>query len=110
MSRMIYNLIGNCITIGSLNSVLWGANMQADTIRDLITIEGENGEQLSYEVEAMFDMKGETFALLRTGDDTVLMKVEEDQTGQHLVNIKDKTVKASILDAYQIAVEASPAE
>lgn len=84
--------------------------MQSDSIRDLITIEGENGEQLSFEVEAMFDMEGKSYALLSSEEQTVLMRVIEDETGQQLVPISDQIEKESILDAYQVAVEASPAE
>lgn len=84
--------------------------MEGDTIRDLITIEDESGEQLSFEVEAMFDMEGKSYALLRSGDQTVLMEVKEDEKGQHLVQISDQSEKESLLDAYQVAVEASPAK
>ena len=59
--------------------------MENDSIRDLITIEDGNGDQLSFEVEAMFDMEGKTYALLRSGDQTALMEVKEDASGQHLV-------------------------
>ena len=41
--------------------------MENDSIRDLITIEDGNGDQLSFEIEAMFDMEGKTYALLRLG-------------------------------------------
>ncbi|WP_338469376.1 DUF1292 domain-containing protein [Niallia sp. XMNu-256] len=84
--------------------------MQSDSLRDLITIEDENGEQLSFEVEALFEMEGKSYALLRSGDQTTLMMVIEDETGQQLVQISEQIEKESILDAYQIAVEASPAE
>ena len=84
--------------------------MENDSIRDLITIEDGNGDQLSFEVEALFDMEGKTYALLRSGDQTALMAVEEDASGQHLVQITNQSEKESLLDAYQVAVEASPAE
>jgi len=84
--------------------------MENDSLRDLITIENENGQQISYEVEALFEMQGESYALLRNQNDTVLMKVEEDENGQHLVHIANQMAKESLLDAYQIAVDAAPAE
>jgi hypothetical protein len=84
--------------------------MEKDTLRDLITVEDENGNLLSYEVEALFEMEGESYALLRSEDDTVLMKVEEDENGQHLVGLSNEDEKDSILDAYQVAVDAAPAE
>jgi hypothetical protein len=34
--------------------------MENDSIRDLITIEDGNGDQLSFEVEAMFNMERKT--------------------------------------------------
>ena len=79
--------------------------MENDSIRDLITIEDGNGDQLSFEVEA-----DKTYALLRSGDQTALMEVKEDASGQHLVQITNQSEKESLLDAYQVAVEASPAE
>ena len=51
-----------------------------------------------------------TYALLRSGDQTSLMEVKEDASGQHLVQITNQSEKESLLDAYQVAVEASPAE
>ena len=86
--------------------------MENDSIRDLITIEDGNGDQLSFEVEAMFDMEGKAYALLRSGDQTALMEAKEDASGQHLVQIQitNQSEKESLLDAYQVAVEASPAE
>ncbi|WP_338452402.1 DUF1292 domain-containing protein [Niallia oryzisoli] len=84
--------------------------MENDSLRDLVTVEDESGRQLSYEVDALFEMQGESYALLRNENDTVLMRVEEDEKGQHLVNITNQTEKESLLDAYQIAVDAAPAE
>jgi len=83
---------------------------KTDNIRDLITVEDESGNEISYEVEALFDMRGETYALLRSEDDTILMQVEEDEHGQHLIGLSNKAEKDNILDAYQIAVDAAPAE
>ena len=86
-------------------------NLEKDeSIRDLITVEDEAGKEMSYEVEALFDMQGETYALLRSDDDTILMQVEEDEQGQHLVGLSNETEKEAILDAYQIAVDAAPAD
>ncbi|WP_071394898.1 DUF1292 domain-containing protein [Bacillus tuaregi] len=84
--------------------------MENDSLRDLVTVEDESGRQVSYEVEALFEMQGESYALLRNQDDTILMRVEEDEHGQHLVNISSASDKESLLDAYQIAVDSVPAE
>ncbi|WP_053363220.1 DUF1292 domain-containing protein [Bacillus sp. FJAT-27251] len=84
--------------------------MERDEIRDLITVENELGQQISYEVEALFEMNGESYALLRSNEETILMRVEEDNKGQHLVGLSDDSEKEAILDAYEIAVDAAPAE
>ena len=55
-------------------------------------------------------MEEKSYALLRSGDQTVLMRVIEDKAGQHLVQVSEQIEKESILDAYQVAIEASPAE
>ena len=84
--------------------------MEGDALRDLITIKGENGELLSYEVEALFDMEEKTYALLRSGNETILMRVDSDEKGQFLEKIYNQSEKDSLLDAFQIAVDASPAD
>jgi hypothetical protein len=84
--------------------------MERDEIRDLITVENEHGQQVSYEVEALFEMNGESYALLRSSEETILMKVEEDDKGQHLVGLSDDIEKEAILDVYEIAVDAAPAD
>lgn len=84
--------------------------MEKDEIRDLITVENDRGQQVSYEVEALFEMNGASYALLRSNDETLLMRVEEDDKGQHLVGLSDNREKDAILDAYEIAVDAAPAE
>ncbi|MFS0636004.1 DUF1292 domain-containing protein [Mesobacillus foraminis] len=84
--------------------------MEQDSIRDLVTVEDDQGNLLSYEVEALFEMQGESYALLRSNEETVLMRVEEDGKEQYLVGLSDKDDKDAILDAYQVAVDAAPAE
>ena len=84
--------------------------MDRDTIRDLVVVEDGNGQELSYEVEALFEMKGESFALLRSDAETILMRVEEEGDEQYLVGVSNQIDKDSILDAYQVAVDAAPAE
>ncbi|WP_349774443.1 DUF1292 domain-containing protein [Mesobacillus maritimus] len=89
----------------------WGETMiKSENIRDLITVEDEAGNEILYEVEALFDMRGETYALLRSENDTVLMQVEEDEDGQHLIGLSNHSEKEAILDAYEIAVDAAPAD
>ncbi|WP_455920545.1 DUF1292 domain-containing protein [Priestia megaterium] len=79
--------------------------------RDFVTIEDENGIEKQYAVEALFDMKEQTYALLQSNGETLLMRVEEDDNDeQYLVGLTNQQERESILDAYQIAVEAAPAE
>lgn len=80
-----------------------------EPIRDIITISDESGNETDFSVEALFDMNDDTFALLRDGEETVLMKVENEESEQYLVGITDEE-KESVLDAYEIAVQANPAE
>ena len=80
-----------------------------DVYRDIITIENKNGNQENYSVEALFEMKGQSYAMLKSDRDnqTIVMKVEEEGTDQYLVSIKNDKDHNSLLDAYQIAVEGT---
>ncbi|RDZ11015.1 DUF1292 domain-containing protein [Priestia megaterium] len=78
--------------------------------RDLITIEDERGIEKQYAVEALFDMRNQTYALLQSNGEALLMRVENEKGEQYLVGLTDPEERDSILDAYQIAVEATPAE
>jgi hypothetical protein len=79
--------------------------MEPNEIRDQITVEDEHGQQLNFSVEALFDMKDHSYALLTSNEETLLMRVE-----QYLVGISDPNERDSILQAYEIAVEANPAD
>lgn len=78
--------------------------------RDTVTVEDENGDEKEYAIEALFDMDNHMYALLRDQSDTIVMKVEDEGDEQFLVGIDNPSEMESILDAYQIAVEAAPAE
>ncbi|MBT2683422.1 DUF1292 domain-containing protein [Bacillus sp. ISL-37] len=84
--------------------------MKNDSIRDLVTVTDDRGKERQFEVEALFEMNGESFAMLRDEDGTVLMRVEEDGGNQFLVGLESDLEKSDLLDAYQIAVDAAPAE
>jgi hypothetical protein len=84
--------------------------MENDSIRDLVTVLDDKGNQRQYEVEALFEMNGETFAMLRDQEGTVLMRVEDQDGQQFLVGLNNEMDKSNLLDAYQIAVDAAPAE
>ncbi|ADU30637.1 DUF1292 domain-containing protein [Evansella cellulosilytica] len=84
--------------------------MDFENIRDQITIEDDKGNHKDFNVEALFEMDGQSYALI-TGDyEALLMRIEEDTHAQYLVGITDPTEREAILEAYEIAVEASPAE
>ncbi|MGM0846280.1 MAG: DUF1292 domain-containing protein [Bacillota bacterium] len=80
-----------------------------DVYRDMVTIEDENGQQEEYTVEALFEMKGESYAMLKSdpSNHTIVMKVEEEGDDQFLVSIKNEEDVDSILTAYQVAVEGT---
>ncbi|WVE35355.1 DUF1292 domain-containing protein [Priestia megaterium] len=78
--------------------------------RDLITIEDEKGIEKQYAVEALFDMRNQTYALLQSNGEVLLMRVEDEKGEQYLVGLTDPEERDPILDAYQIAVEATPTD
>jgi hypothetical protein len=78
--------------------------------RDFITIEDDEGNHKDFAVEALFDMEGESYALLKAKDRTIIMKIEGEEGDQDLVGISDPMESEAILDAYQIAVKHAPAE
>ncbi|MFB5281066.1 DUF1292 domain-containing protein [Peribacillus sp. Hz7] len=73
--------------------------------RDYITVEDEKGNRKDYAIEALFDMKEESYALLKGEEETIVMKVEGEEGNQYLLGISDPLESEAILDAYQIAVE-----
>ncbi|MEB1807055.1 MAG: DUF1292 domain-containing protein [Bacillaceae bacterium] len=84
--------------------------MEPNELRDHITVEDEHGNEMDYAVEALFDMDEHSYALLSSDDETVLMRVEDHEGEQQLVGISDPEERDAILSAYEIAVEANPAE
>lgn len=79
-------------------------------IRDRIVIADEQGRQQEFGVEGLFEVDDESYVLLTSEDDTMLMKIEGEGDEQELVGIQDPELLQSLLDAYQIAVAAVPAE
>ncbi|MFL6562272.1 MAG: DUF1292 domain-containing protein [Bacillus sp. (in: firmicutes)] len=84
--------------------------MNRDEPRDYITILDEKGNLKDFAVEALFDMEDESYALLKSEDETIVMKIEGEEGYQDLVGINDPSESEAILAAYQIAVEHAPAE
>lgn len=79
-------------------------------IRDVIIVEDAQGHQQEFGIEGLLELDDQSYVLLASEDDTVLMKVEGEGDDQELVGIQDPELLQSLLDAYQIAVEAAPAE
>lgn len=79
-------------------------------MRDYVTIEDDHGHEKQYAVEALFDMEDQSYALLSSEEETILMRVEGDDEDRYLVGITDEEESEAILSAYQIAVENAPAE
>jgi hypothetical protein len=85
--------------------------MNSDVYRDKIVVLDETGNEKELSIEALFDMKDKTYALLRSerdGNDTFVMQVENTDDGQFLTGISDPSERHMILDAYEIAVDANP--
>ncbi|MFS0863759.1 DUF1292 domain-containing protein [Fredinandcohnia sp. 179-A 10B2 NHS] len=87
--------------------------MDNEIYRDKIVVKDENGDEKQFSVEALFDMKEKTYALLRSeqnAEDTFVMEVENSDEGQFLVGLYDNHERDMVLDAYEIAVQANPAD
>ncbi len=81
--------------------------------RDVITVQDEYGEEKQFSVEALLSIKTETYALLTPKEkieDTYIMQVKDEEDGQYLIGINDPTKTSMVLDAYEIAVDANPAD
>ena len=78
--------------------------------RDVIVVTDEFGQQLEFGIEGLFEMNDESYVLLTSDEETLLMKVEGEGDDQELVGIEDPELLQSLLDAYQLAVEATPAD
>jgi hypothetical protein len=79
-------------------------------MRDVIVVRDAQGQEREFGVEALLEMNDQNYVLLVNGEDTLLMLVEGEGEQQELVGIPESYVLDSLLDAYQIAVEAAPAE
>jgi uncharacterized protein YrzB (UPF0473 family) len=87
--------------------------MSNELERDLITVEDEDGVEKQFAVEALLAMEDKTYALLRSEhdlNDTIVMQVENEDDEQYLIGINDPHKKTMVLDAYEIAVDANPAD
>ncbi|WP_100408052.1 DUF1292 domain-containing protein [Bacillus solitudinis] len=73
---------------------------------DQITIVDDTGLEQDFLVEALFEMKGQSYALLSAEEDMLLMRVEVEQDNeQYLVDVSEQEIE-NILAAYEIALDA----
>ena len=79
-------------------------------MRDVMVVRDAKGQEREFGVEALLEMNDQNYVLLVDGEDTLLMLVEGEGEHQELVGIPENYVLESLLDAYEIAVEAAPAE
>jgi len=79
-------------------------------MRDVIVVEDAQGRTREFGIEGLFDVDDQSYVLLTSEEDTVLMRIEGEGEDQELVGIEDPEELQTLLDAYQIAVEAAPAE
>ncbi|MFD2213310.1 MULTISPECIES: DUF1292 domain-containing protein [Metabacillus] len=87
--------------------------MTLEQERDFITVEDEYGKERTFSVEALLAVEAETYALLTSkdnDDDSIIMQVLDEEDGQYLVGVSDPIKKNIVLDAYEIAVDANPAD
>ena len=100
----------NFIPKGTVILIGGDFTLMHDETRDYITIKYNQGHLKDFAVEALFEMEGNSYALLAADDITMVMQVEGEEGDQYLVGISDPVESQSILDAYQIAVKEAPAE
>lgn len=72
---------------------------------DHIIVEDEQGYRKEYAVEALFDMRDESYALLKSGNDMVVMRIVVENGQQILSGINDPIESEAILDTYQFVVQ-----
>ncbi|MDQ0256599.1 uncharacterized protein YrzB (UPF0473 family) [Evansella vedderi] len=72
--------------------------------KEYITIHDEDGNEKIFEVEAMFDMGNHSYAMISSGDDTLVMRIEEEDGEQVLVSATEEEVE-NLMDAYNIAID-----
>ncbi|WP_034333306.1 hypothetical protein [Bacillus sp. J37] len=81
--------------------------------RDVITVLDEYKQEKQLSVEALIVINSETFALLTMKEDIsviLVMQVKNERDGQYLFGIDDPAMTSMVLDAYEIAVDANPAD
>ncbi len=72
---------------------------------DHIIVVDEQGYRKEYAVEALFDMRDESYALLKSGNDMIVMRIVVENGQQILSGINDPIESEAILDTYQFVVQ-----
>ncbi|PIB40227.1 hypothetical protein AOA59_29535, partial [Pseudomonas sp. 2822-15] len=67
--------------------------------QELITIKDDEGNERVFQVDAMFDMEGYTYAMITSGDETLIMRLEEDDGEQSLISATEEEIE-NLMDAY----------
>lgn len=70
---------------------------------DKIIVVDEEGNEKTFDVEAIFEMDDKKYTLLSADKELFIMRVE----GDDIVSITDPDEQKMILDAYEIAFEAA---
>jgi uncharacterized protein YrzB (UPF0473 family) len=73
--------------------------------KDYVTVQDDQGNEKVFQVDALFDMEGESYAMLTSGEETMVMKVEDENGSQSLVSATDEEIE-NLMDAYNIAIDA----
>lgn len=71
--------------------------------KEYVTIKDDEGNEKVFEIDAMFEMNGHTYAMITADDDTLVMKVEYENGEQTLVSATDEEME-NLIDAYNIAI------
>ncbi|BAB04226.1 DUF1292 domain-containing protein [Halalkalibacterium halodurans] len=73
--------------------------------KDHITIRDEQGNEHEYEVEAVFEMGGQHYTMISSGQEMEIMRIEEHNGSQSLVNATEDEIE-QLVAAYEIAINA----
>ncbi|MBU9713197.1 DUF3727 domain-containing protein [Evansella tamaricis] len=73
--------------------------------KEYITLEDEDGNEKVFQIDAMFDMEEHTYAMITSGDETLMMRIEDEDGKQSLVSATEEEIE-NLMDAYNLALDA----
>ncbi|MDG5786730.1 DUF1292 domain-containing protein [Evansella sp. AB-P1] len=73
---------------------------------EYITVEDDEGNEKVFQVDAMFDMEDHSYAMITSGDETLVMRVEGKEGKQSLVSATEDEIE-NLMDAYNLAIDAT---